>query len=301
MCYNPAMILKDVLNRIFEQLSAAPVFHGHGIDNAWDEAVVLVCYVLHLPVDSDDSVLDHPVSAMEWQAMQTLLQRRITERVPMAYLTQEAWFMGLPFYVDERVLIPRSPFAEWIERRFTPWLDRHEVNAILEIGTGSGCMAIAASYVFPKAAIDAVDISVDALEVAQQNVQKHAVAERVHLIQSNCFAQLTPAHQYDLIISNPPYVSQDEIEQLPEEYLHEPYKTALYAPEQGMAIVDTILREAADYMTEHAVLVVEVGYSDVQLMERYPDVPFLWLDCEFGGQGLFLLTRKQLEGIHVGK
>ena len=168
------------------------------------------------------------------------------------------------------------------------------MTRILEIGTGSGCMAIAAATVFQDAIVDAVDLSLDALEVAKRNVLAHQLQSRINLMQSDCFSALTPAHQYDLIISNPPYVAQEEIDLLPAEYRHEPLQTALYAEQEGMAIVDIILRNAANYLTEQGVLVVEVGYSDEILMRHYPDVPFTWLDCEAGGQGLFLLTKEQL-------
>lgn len=295
------MNLQACLERVFAQFSQSELFYGHGIDNPWDESVALVCYVLDLPVDSDNSVLSHAVSDVQWQRIEQLMRRRIDERIPIFYLTHQAWFMGLPFYVDERVLIPRSPFAEWIERRFEPWIDASRVKRILEIGTGSGCMAIAASMVFPAAQIDAVDISEDALAVARHNVQQHLVTERVRLIQSDCFAHLDPNTQYDVIMSNPPYVAQEEIDELPPEYAHEPVKTALYAADAGMAIVDNILKDAAKYMTSHAILVVEVGYSDAILIARYPHVPFTWLECEQGGQGLFLLTKEQLEKMHVGK
>ena len=293
------MIINDALTTVFERLTAADLFYGHGLVNAWDESVVLVFAVLGLALDSDESVLEQSLTDAQWQQIQQLAQRRIAEHIPMAYLVNQAWFMGLPFYVDERVLIPRSPFGEWLERRFTPWVDTSQVSRILEIGTGSGCMAIAASYVFPEARIDALDISVDALAVATENVRQHHVEDRVRLQRSDCFSTLEPDHQYDLIISNPPYVSQAEIDDLPTEYQHEPVKTALYAHEEGMAIVDIILREAPKYMSPHAILVVEVGYSDQQLIERYPQVSFTWLECEFGGQGLFLLTREQLETIDV--
>lgn len=295
------MIVRECLERITAQLTQSDLFHGHGIDNAWDEAVALVCHVLHLPIDCDDSVLQHTVSNVQWQRMEHLTKRRIDERVPIFYLTQQAWFMGLPFYVDERVLIPRSPFAEWIEKRFEPWVDPHQVQHILEIGTGSGCMAIAAAYVFPDAAIDAVDISEGALAVAKQNVEQHVMTDSVRLLRSNCFRNLDADKQYDLIISNPPYVAQEEIDELPPEYRHEPIETALYAADEGMAIVDEIIREAPKHMTPNAVLVIEVGYSDEILLSRYPHVPFTWLECEYGGQGLFLLTKEQLESIDVRK
>jgi len=289
------MNINTVLEESANALDTANVCHGHGIDNAWDEAVAIVFHVMGLAFDSDQSVLEYPVDQWQQQKIKALLKKRIEQHVPTAYLTQQAWFMGLPFYVDERVLIPRSPFAEWLDKRFEPWLDPHRVKRILEIGTGSGCMAIAASYVFPDAIIDAIDLSADALEVAQQNITQHQVGDRVRLEHGSCFASHLAEQQYDLIISNPPYVCQEEINELPEEYLHEPVKTALYADNEGMAIVDTILEKAAGYMSAHAILVVEVGYSDEILMTHYPRVPFTWLECEFGGQGLFLLTREQLE------
>ncbi len=295
------MTLQDCLEQVFKQFSTSDIFHGHGIDNPWDEAVALVCHVLDLAVDSDTSVLQNTVSDLQWQKIEALVQQRIEKHIPIFYLTHEAWFMGLPFYVDERVLIPRSPFAEWIEKRFEPWLDPLSVKTILEIGTGSGCMAIAASYSFADALIDAVDISEDALAVAAKNVQSHHKTDRVRLYHSDCFSAVEPLQQYDLILSNPPYVSQEEIDELPQEYSHEPLSIALYAPEQGMAIVDRILAQAQNYLSAHGILVVEVGYSDEQLMARYPQVPFTWLECEAGGQGLFLLTRQQLENINVRK
>ncbi len=289
------MKLKDALEHVHQALLSADIGYYHGIETAWDEAVALVLFVKGLPADAGDEVLDQTVSDHQWQQLQSLLKKRIEQYIPVTYLTKQAWFMGLPFYVDERVLIPRSPFAEWIEHQFEPWIEASNVNRILEIGTGSGCMAIAASYVFPEAKIDAVDISPDALIVAAQNVAQHGVGEHVYLHQSDCFAALKADRQYDIIMANPPYVCQAEMDSLPPEFAHEPGKTALYADNEGMAVVDQILAYAAAYMTPHAILVVEVGYSDEILMRHYPKAPFTWLSCEYGGQGLFLLTREQLE------
>lgn len=294
------MNIDNALNQAYQALEASDIFYGHGIDNPWDEAVALVLFVMNLPVDSDQTVLNQTIHDEQWQKIQSLLKKRIDSRIPVPYLVNQAWFMGLPFYVDDRVLIPRSPFAEWIERKFQPFFEV-PVRRILEIGTGSGCMAIAASSVFKEAKIDAVDISDAALEVAERNVQNHNVADRVHLIQSDCFSNIDPKARYDLIISNPPYVAQEEIDELPEEYRHEPLKTALYADNEGMAIVDTLLKSAPQYMSSHAILAVEVGYSDDILMRHYPNLPFTWLECEHGGQGIFLLTREQLENADVGK
>ena len=295
------MNIEQALSHTSQALEASDIFYGHGIDNPWDEAVALVLFAMKLPGDSDQAVLNQAVTDQQWQQIQALLKKRIESRIPVAYLVNQAWFMGLPFYVDERVLIPRSPFGEWISRQFEPFVDVSSVKRILEIGTGSGCMAIAASYAFPNATVDAVDISADALDVAAQNVREHGVAGRVNLIESDCFSKIPPKAQYDLIISNPPYVAQDEIDELPEEYAHEPLKTALYADNEGMAIVDNLLICAPQYMTSHAILAIEVGYSDEILMRHYPDIPFTWLECEQGGQGLFVLTREQIENADVGK
>ena len=289
------MKLQTTLDKVYKQLCAADIFYGHGIEDAWEEAAALVLSVLGLPLDSGDEVMGAVVTEAQHHKIQSLLKQRIEQHIPLAYLIHEAWFMGLPFYVDERVLIPRSPFGEWIEKRFQPWIKPENVRRILEIGTGSGCMAIAASYVFPEAKIDAVDISDDALAVAAQNIKTHAVGERVQLIQSDCFAACGPDTQYDLIISNPPYVSDEEIKALPTEFQYEPVTSALFADNEGMAIVDRILKEAPNYMTTHAILVVEVGYSDEILMAHYPSVPFTWFECEQGGQGIFMLTKQQLE------
>lgn len=292
------MRLENALAHVHQALLGADIGYYHGIETAWDEAVALVLFVKDLPADAGDEVLDQTLTDQQWRQLQSLLRQRIEQHKPMAYITQQAWFMGLPFYVDERVLIPRSPFAEWIERQFSPWIVASTVKRILEIGTGSGCMAIAASYVFPDALIDAVDISADAVTVAAHNVAQHGVGGRVHLYQSDCFTAIQPEHQYDIIMANPPYVCQAEMDDLPPEFAHEPGKTALYADNEGMAVVDQILAHAAGYMSADAILIVEVGYSDEILMRHYPKAPFTWLACEHGGQGLFLLTRKQLETYH---
>lgn len=289
------MILNDALDRSYQQLMRADITYGHGFPSAWEEAAAIVLYAMGLPQDSDDTVMNQPVSDAQWTAIQALLRRRIDTHVPTAYLIHEAWFMGQPFYVDERVLIPRSPFGEWIAKRFMPWVNPNNVQRICEIGTGSGCMAIACSQMFPHAEIDALDISTEALSVAQKNVDHYGVVSRVHLQQSDVFSALTPQGQYDLIISNPPYVPEAEVNDLPAEYHHEPAQVALYADNEGMAVVDRLLNEATQFLKPTGVLVVEVGYSDEIVMQHYPYMPFTWLDCEQGGQGLFVLTYQQLE------
>jgi ribosomal protein L3 glutamine methyltransferase len=221
-----------------------------------------------------------------------LVRERIEKRTPAAYLMKEAWFAGLSFYVDERVLIPRSPLAELIIDQFGPWIKHADVQNILDIGTGSGCIAVACAHYFPEAHVDATDISVSALEVAKINIAKHKMEERVQLWQSDVFASL-PKKKYDVIISNPPYATKEEMHDLPQEYYHEPSE-ALIAGEDGLQIVDRILQEAAEYLAPHGILVVEVGNSAPALIDKYPKLPFIWLDFTEGEGEVFLLTRQDL-------
>jgi ribosomal protein L3 glutamine methyltransferase len=218
----------------------------------------------------------------------TLIERRIQERKPLAYLIKEAWFAGLPFYVDERVLVPRSPIAELIEHRFEPWVDPDRVESILDLCTGSGCIAIACAEAFPDARIDAVDLSPDALAVAAENVRRHHVGGRVELIESDLCAQLG-SRTYDLIVSNPPYVNREEWQRLPAEYHAEP-RIGLEAGEDGLDCVRRILEQAARHLRPMGALIVEVGSSAEALLCAYPEIPFVWIDFERGGDGVFLLT-----------
>lgn len=266
---------------------------GHGTDNAFDEARVLVSHALHLPVDFPEHYLAARVTEEEREAVLRLLNRRVETRKPAAYLTGEAWFAGLPFYVDERVLVPRSPMAEWIERGFTPWLEPDNVERVLDLCTGSGCIGIACAVHFDNADVDIVDISREALVVAKTNVERHDLDDWVSLIESDLFDALEPA-RYSLIISNPPYVSDEEMQTLPEEYHHEPV-IGLRADQAGLAIVVRLLAQAADWLTEDGILVVEVGNSQDVLVECFPEVPFIWLDFERGGHGVFLLDATQAQ------
>src|SRR5690606_10144839 len=250
-------------------------------------------HTLHLPMDLSAVWWEARLTAREAEAVVKRVRRRIRERLPLPYLTREAWFAGLPFYVDERVLVPRSPIGEIVQRQFEPWLAPESVERILDIGTGSGCIAIACAYAFPGAEVDAVDVSPEALDVARVNVERHRLQQRVTLFQSDLFAALPQDRRYDLIVSNPPYVDALDMSQLPPEYRHEP-RLALEAGEDGLDLVRTILREAPARLTEGGILVVEVGNSGPALEAAFPDVPFVWLEFEHGEGEVFLLTAQQL-------
>lgn len=287
--------LKTVLDMLrfgMTQCYMNDIFLGHGTDSMWDEVLALVLYGLHLPYHTDPVVLQAHLTYAEKEAIIELFHRRIHERKPVAYLTNEAWFAGLSFYVDERVIIPRSPIAELIEQRFAPWVDVGQVNRILDLCTGSGCIAIACALAFPEAQVSAADISHDALVVAQRNCMKHQVDEQVALYESNLFSHI-PHKNYDIIVSNPPYVSAAELSTLPKEYSYEPL-SALQADDQGLAVVESILLQAKNYLSPQGVLILEVGSSAALLMKRYPHVEFMWFNFERGGDGVFLLTRDQL-------
>ena len=296
---NPSELntIRDFIRYAASSFNATGIFYGHGTDNAWDEAASLVLRVLHLPHDSSPIVLDAQLIADEKDKLFELIHKRIDDRIPVPYLIYEAWFCGLSFYVDERVLIPRSPIAELIETQFQPWVKADEVTDILDLCTGSGCIAVACAHYFPEASVDASDISQEALAVAEINVLRHGVEDRVKLIQSNLFEQI-PDKKYDIIVSNPPYVSTEEMESLPAEYLHEP-SVGLAAGHEGLDFVVCILKDASRYLKPHGILIVEVGNSEHALNENYPDVPFLWLEFQRGGGGVFLLTAEQLQTMTV--
>lgn len=287
--------VRDMVRWGASQFNAAGLHFGHGINNAWDEALYLVRHVLHLSPQEDQWVADARLLASEREAIVALFQCRITEHKPAAYLTNEAWFTGLPFYVDERVIIPRSPIAELIEQCFSPWLDDKPVARVLDLCTGSGCIAIACALAFPDAQVDAIDISPDALAVAEHNVQRYDLQQRVRLIKSDLLAQLPVSanNRYDLIVCNPPYVDAQDMAALPAEFRHEP-DLALAGGEDGLDLVEKILQQAADYLTDDGVLVIEVGNSEAAAITRFAQYPLTWLEFERGGHGVFLLTREQL-------
>lgn len=289
---NELRTLRDMIRWGVSQFNAADIYFGHGLDSAWDEAVFLTLHAVHLPPNTDNKVLDARLTTQERRAVAELIARRVDERKPAAYLTQTAWFAGLPFYVDERVIIPRSPMAELIERGFDPWLERGELRRVLDLCTGCGCIAVACALAFPETKVDAVDISKEALEVAKINVERHGVEEQIRLIQTDLFSGLE-FNSYDLIISNPPYVSLDEMRKLPQEYRHEP-ELALSGGEEGLDVIEKILSEAPNYLTSHGLLIAEVGSSAAALEQKFPELPFLWLEFERGGHGVFLITAEQL-------
>lgn len=273
------------------RFNEAQLCYGHGTDNALDEALALTLHALHLGHDVPESYLDTRLTDDERAAVARLLRRRLDERIPAAYLTHEAWFAGLPFYVDERVLVPRSPIAELIESSFEPWLTP-PVHRVLDLCTGCGCIAIACAYGFPNATVDAVDVSAAALAVAQRNVERHGLSGRLQLIEGDLFSRLGE-RRYDLIVSNPPYVGADELAGLPKEYGHEP-QLGFAAGVHGLDVVVPMLAAAGDHLEAGGILVVEVGSAQQALIEQFPDVPFLWLEFARGGEGVFLLTAEQV-------
>lgn len=285
--------LRDWVRWGASRFNQAELFFGHGTDNALDEALALVLHALHLKHDLPADYLGARVTAHEAARIVDLFHERIDRRVPAAYLIGEARFAGLEFFVDENVLIPRSPIAELIDSGFAPWLDPGQVTSVLDLCTGSGCIGIACAYAFPDALVDLADISPAALEVASRNIERHHLERRVRALRADVYEGLD-GERYDLIVSNPPYVSSAEMATLPEEYRHEP-DLALEAGDDGMDVVARILAGATEYLRPGGILVVEVGASAELLMARYPDVPFLWLDFEHGGDGVFLLTAEQLD------
>lgn len=285
--------MRALIERGARRLQRAGVFFGHGTDNAFDESAALVLHALGLAHDANAKTYAKRVGQPAQQRVSQLIERRIEERVPAVYLTGETWFAGLPFYVDRRVLIPRSPIAELIEHQFTPWIDLRRVRRVLDIGTGSGCIAIACAKAFPRARVDAVDISAEALEVARLNVRRHRLGRRLRLVQSDHFGALGD-ESYDIIVTNPPYVGERELKSLPAEYRHEP-RIALAAGKAGLDSVRIILQEAARFLRPRGLLVVEVGNTETAVRRVFRRLPFTWLDFERGGGGVFLLTAEQLQ------
>jgi ribosomal protein L3 glutamine methyltransferase len=273
-------------------LDRAGLAFGHGTDNAVDDAAELVFFAAGLRHDEAPAVYARSLTEPQKTAVRELLERRIRERVPTAYLTHRMWFAGHEFHVDERVLVPRSPIAELIESGFEPWIDADRIKRLVDIGTGSGCIAIASALALPEAVVDAADVSNAALAVTRINIERHGVAGRVRGVLSDVYAGLGGA-RYDVIVSNPPYVSSAEMEALPEEYLREP-ELGLRAGDDGLDIVRRLLSGAGEHLNPGGILVVEVGDSEAALVAACPGVPFTWLEFERGGGGVFLLTEAQV-------
>lgn len=290
---NELTTILDFLRYGISQANQHGLVYGHGTDNSEDDIWSLIASTLSLPFDVNPLFLHAKLTEDEKIKLTDRLVARIIKRIPVPYLLQEAHFCGLSFFVDERVLIPRSPLAELIQQQFSPWVEPDNVTRILDLCTGSACIAIACCEAFPEARVDAVDLSTHALEVATINQQRYHLEERLHLIHSDCWANVPKGCRYDIIVSNPPYVSDDEMSTLPAEYGHEP-DLALRAANHGLAVVEKILSHAHHYLSEQGILVVEVGNSQEALMEAYPDVPFVWLEFAHGGDGVFLLTAEQL-------
>lgn len=283
--------IRDYIRWAVSQFTAAGLYFGHGTDNAWDEAEYLVLHAINLVPPLDDIWLDSRLTLSERSKIVTLLSQRINERIPAAYLTGRAWFAGLPFKVDERVLVPRSPIAELIQNQFEPWLTA-EPEHILDLCTGSGCIGIACAYAFPDARVDLADISADALIVARANIAEHGLTERVNAYQSDLFAGLGK-RCYDLIVTNPPYVDAEDLEAMPAEYHAEP-AIGLGSGADGLDFTRRLLSEVAEHLTEEGILICEVGNSWVALEAAFPDVPFVWLEFERGGHGVFMLSAEVL-------
>ncbi len=284
--------INQLINYGAHLFEAAQLYFGHGTGNAIDEsAYIVLSMTKNLPL-VDEEVFEKEVSVDDETTILNIFQRRIDEKIPAAYLIGEAWFAGLAFFVNENVLVPRSPFAELIDDHFAPWVDVEKTDRILDLCTGSGCIGIACAVYFPKASIDLADISKSALAVAQKNVERHKLENRVEPIESDLFDGLQ-GKTYDLIVCNPPYVGHEELSNLPEEFYKEP-TLGLDGGVSGLDLVHKILAYGAEHLNDGGVLYVEVGNTDEALQGCYPEVPFLWQDFEYGGHGIFMLTKEQL-------
>ena len=290
---NELSTLRDLMRFSVSRFGQAGLFFGHGSDNAWDEAAYLLLHTLQLPRDRLDPFMDARLTSDERAAVLCIIKRRITERLPAAYLTNEAWLGDCRFYVDQRVIVPRSHIAELLREQLSPWIDDPwAVGRVLDLCTGSGCLAILAALAFPEAQVDGVDLSPDALAVARRNVDDYRLGSRLRLIESDAFARIA-GQGYDVIISTPPYVNAESMATLPEEYRREP-ELALASGEDGLDFVRIILREAADHLNPKGVLVVEIGNNQSELEAAFPEIPFTWLDTAAGDEFVFLLHREDL-------
>ena len=289
--HNSALTVGQAIELCWERLCDSDVFYGHGTDNPWDEAVQLVLAVAQLPADADDGLLPHPVSESQARELQSLLQRRINERIPLPYLLGRAWFAGLEFASDSRAIIPRSPIAELILCDYQPWYYGPQPEAILDLCCGGGCIGLAAAH-YSEAKVDLADLDTDALALAETNRKRLQLEGRVDIYHSDLFSGL-PETRYDLILSNPPYVDSADLATMPAEYHHEP-ELSLGSGPDGLALTRKILSQAGEHLRDSGLLVVEVGNSWEALEQLYPRVPFTWLEFEHGGHGVFALSAKEL-------
>ena len=285
--------VRDLLRFAVSRFNEAKLTFGHGSLNAYDEAAYLILHTLHLPLDTLEPFLDAKLTSQELEQVVAILEQRVIERIPAAYLTHEAWLGDFNFYIDERVLVPRSFIAELLRTRLSPWIaDADSINNALDLCTGSACLAILMAHAFPNAAIDASDISPDALQVARRNVSDYGLDHQITLLESDLFTGLSGC-RYDLIVSNPPYVNADSMQRLPKEYLHEP-QLALASGKDGLDAVRRIIELAPQYLTPSGLLIVEIGHNRDVLEQAYPNVNFTWLETSAGDEFVFLLTREQI-------
>jgi ribosomal protein L3 glutamine methyltransferase len=285
--------VRDYLRFAVSRFYQAKLFFGHGSTDAYDEAVYLILHTLHLPVDTLAPFLDAQLTPSERSEVLSIIQRRVEQRIPAAYLTHEAFLGEYSFYVDERVIVPRSFIAELLRQRLSPWIaEPDSIGHVLDMCTGSGCLAILCADTFPNAQIDAVDLSSDALQVAKRNVNDYELSEHINLIESDLFTQLN-GRKYDLIISNPPYVDAESVANLPAEYLHEP-KLSLGSGTDGLDATRKILAHAAEHLSDNGILIVEIGHNRDIIEAAYPSLPFTWLDVTAGDQFVFMLHRNDL-------
>ncbi|MFZ1181197.1 MAG: 50S ribosomal protein L3 N(5)-glutamine methyltransferase [Herbaspirillum sp.] len=291
---NHFVTVRDILRYAITRFNTEKLFFGHGTDNAFDEAAYLILHTLKLPLDRLDPFLDARLLQSEIDKLLRVITRRTEDRVPAAYITNEAWLGGYRFYVDERVIVPRSFIAELIPEHFSPWVqDPAQIRRALDLCTGSACLPVLLADVFPQAQIDAVDISPQALQVARRNVDDHALGDRIDLVESDLYAKL-PARKYDLIISNPPYVNAESMQKLPQEYLQEP-RIALAGGQDGMDLVRRIIEDAAQRLTPNGVLIVEIGNGRTAAEAAFPELDLTWMTTSAGDDMVFLLTAAQLQ------
>ena len=289
--------VERLIRETADRFTGSDITYGHGTGNAIDEAAYLIFGYLNLDHSNPQLAYSKRISKSELEKLELLINRRIYENYPVAYLINQAWFTGLKFFVDDRVLVPRSPMGELISKRLQPWIGDRTLKRAMDMGTGSGCIAIALAANFPDMEIDAVDYSLDALDVARKNVQLHKMEKNINLIHSDFFKDIESNHfaeKYDLIISNPPYVDEEDIQEMAPEFHHEPL-IGLASGKDGLESVKIILEEAYKYMTDLGLLIVEVGNSRNALERNFPHLPFIWIDFKCGGEGVFLLTKYDLE------